>query len=214
MDVAVSTPTAVETPLLSVSPLPASARRLDADGDGSSIPPLYYPIYAVRIERVLELGGMVAHEALYAAGDVREWVAERDGPLIFVSHQWTAFSEPDPTGTQFALLQGVLRNALRGRLESVVGAPFATVDDADGGVFGALLSAVNDPRGAWIWLDYWSIPQHASPDVKMLGIQSIPAFIEASTCMLCLVPRVAHRDTHEWCDAASYASRICTPAQV
>ena len=40
--------------------------------------------------------------------------------MIFVSHQWTAFREPDPTNTQFALLKGVLRNALAGTLDTGV----------------------------------------------------------------------------------------------
>jgi hypothetical protein len=53
----------------------------------------------------------------------------------------------------------------------------------------------------------WSIPQAAPPSVQMLGIKSIPAFIEACACMLCLVPPVEHRDLCEPCDATSYRSR-------
>ena len=64
-----------------------------------------------------------------------------------------------------------------------------------------------DSRGAWVWLDLWSIPQRCEPATQMLGIKSIPAYVEAACCMLCLVPPVMHQETRELCDVHSYSKR-------
>lgn len=202
LSVSTASPAAVDAAPLSKDPLPG-AKPLH-----SSVPfaspfdaPLYYPVYAVRVERVLELERMLPHEELVESGDAQRWERGQDGPLLFISHQWTAFREPDPTGTQFALLKAVLRHALDGTLVA------SSADEDHASSFVPLSDALRDARGAWVWLDLWSIPQKADATTQMLGIKSIPAYIESARCMLCLVPRVTHRDTGEVCDASSYSQR-------
>ena len=63
---------------------------------------LYYPLYALPVRRVFELSRMIKHEELME--ELVEWSPEL-GPLLFMSHQWTSFSEPDPTEKQFECVQ-------------------------------------------------------------------------------------------------------------
>ena len=155
-DAAAAYPEVVMSPK-SRDPVPG-ARILNAAVTGSA--PLFYPIFAVPLARVLALGRMRPHEELVASGEAREWDSAVDGPLLFISHQWTAFSAPDPTGTQFALLAGVLRNAIARTLHSQLA---EGGNDGGGGgssstIFEPLYTAVADPRGAWVWLEYTPPP--------------------------------------------------------
>ena len=90
--------------------------------------PLYYPVYAVRLERALELDRMRPHEELLATGDVQEWVRGRDGPLIFVSQCATVPSHPLlPHASHSALCVGLLTGRVRSPFDAMAanGQPFS-----------------------------------------------------------------------------------------
>ena len=60
-----------------------------------------FPMYALSVEKLLTMDRMMSFEELMETGDIFEWDPSK-GPVFFVSHQWTADSEPDHTGTQRA----------------------------------------------------------------------------------------------------------------
>ena len=157
---------------------------------------MYEPMLAVHSAAVLKMDRLHSHEDL--KGNVlKEWHSG-DGPLIFISHQWTSYTQPDASGEQLALIQTALRKQLNGTAtdESVGQREMRYLDHWHDTVCG----------GAWIWLDYWSIPQLDSK-AKMRAIQSIPAYLEYSDAMATIAPPITHAETEQQCDYASYSRR-------
>ena len=66
-----------------------------------------YPYYGISVPDFLALTEWLPHEALKASGKVREMTENEE--VIFVSHQWTSFSHPDPAGNQLRALQTQIR---------------------------------------------------------------------------------------------------------
>ena len=171
--------------------------------------PYYEPVIAVPVAEVLGLSEMRPFEEMLDAG-AREWYPEL-GPLLFVSHQWTSYTEPDPSGKQLALLQAALRHVAGGAFKKAdrpeedrrvsVSDRKCTAD-----YFAHLDRLVNCPTGAWVWLDFWSIPQ-ADEARQTRAIRSIPAYLEVADAMVSLTPPTHHKENFEPCDATSYARR-------
>ena len=59
-------------------------------------------MYVMQISDVLDLTKLRPHEDLLEDGLVRPYRESTDGSVLFVSHQWTSFEEPDHTGAQLA----------------------------------------------------------------------------------------------------------------
>ena len=58
------------------------------------------------------MGVLESHHVLLAKGLLQKW---RPGmSVIFVSHQWLAYSHPDPYGQHAAVLRGTLQGVLDG----------------------------------------------------------------------------------------------------
>ena len=158
----------------------------------------YEPVFAVSASQIGKLSGMHAQEDMQEF--VHEW-SEDLGPLIFITHQWTSYTAPDPTGSQLALLQQALENALSGNLN-----PDRASNPASSLYLKQLVEALLDPRGAWIWCDIWSIPQRY-PVAKTRAIYSIAAYLYFATAMICICPPTAHAETGQMCDFNSWARR-------
>ena len=67
----------------------------------------FYPLYALTVPSVLSFGRFRSHEDVW--DDLVQWSPEL-GPLLFVSHQWTSYTHPDPTGAQFDCLKKLCAN--------------------------------------------------------------------------------------------------------
>ena len=76
-----------------------------------------YPYYGISVPDFLELTEWLPHEALKASGKVKQ-MGESD-EVIFVSHQWTSFSHPDPAGNQLRALQTQIRTLSKGKTAAV-----------------------------------------------------------------------------------------------
>ncbi|CAK9105979.1 unnamed protein product [Durusdinium trenchii] len=146
---------------------------------------------------------------------------------IFVSHQWVANSHPDPDGQQLLVLQEALQNIIDGKL--------AVSMDLASHLQGLQTSAPSAEktsalmREAFLWLDWFSVPQIysegnieegevESPVASVASkstsfgsqetqIQSIPYFVHSSDMFVVLAPRLIHKDTSAVCNCASWLAR-------
>jgi hypothetical protein len=169
--------------------------------------PYYAPVVAVPVAEVLALNEVRPYEEMLGAGGA-EWNPEL-GPLLFVSHQWTSYAEPDHSGKQLALLQAALRQVAEGtfKADGPLQAQVSASDrDVTADYYAHLDALVNCPTGAWVWMDYWSIPQRDQAR-QTRAIRSIPAYLEVSGAMISLTPPTKHKENFEVCDAASYGRR-------
>ena len=100
------------------------------------------------------------------------------GSLIYVSHEWGGRDEPDPTGEQFEVLA-------------------ASLEACDGGAPSRLRECVLDPRGCYLWLDYWSAPQ-SDPVAKLRAARNVAVFVSAADAVVVVAaPGRAHADEPE-----------------
>ncbi|KAL3906351.1 MAG: hypothetical protein SGPRY_010580, partial [Prymnesium sp.] len=93
------------------------------------------------------------------------------GPCIFISHQWTSTSHPDPTTLQLTTLQAVLRTIIKGEMPSLfrdpkewkaflrAAAPFSSVSLSQQKLYLSAEQMAEEVASAQVWLDYASVPQ-------------------------------------------------------
>ena len=101
-------------------------------------------------------------------------------PTVFVSHQWLARAEPDPSNLHF----GAIVHAVEKLCES----------------------ESIEPSTIYLWLDYSSIPQR-NPTLKGLSISSISIYARVCRYFIAVAPEAIHADHGTTCDAASYQRR-------
>ena len=84
---------------------------------------------------------MYSFEELLESGDIFEW-DESKGPVFFISHQWTAFNEPDHSRTQLNTLKTIFKKMRDGTFKQLFGSEqewshFSTKDPigSSGGMF-------------------------------------------------------------------------------
>lgn len=117
-----------------------------------------YPLYAMPVAHLLELTEWVPHQDLLAAGKVVEVKPDdTETEVVFCSHQWTSFDEPDPTMNQLKVLQSVIRKLMAGK-----------TDVKSNGMLDAVYQfSMRSSGSAWskelpnmyFWLDYFCMPQ-------------------------------------------------------
>ena len=118
-----------------------------------------YPFYVISVDKLLALDRWVPHQVLLKRGELVDLSDEADADVAFVSHQWTGFGHPDPSGAQLRHLQRVVRRLRNGEL------------DVNNNLFLELIYGFQACRTAeeWaeklgggsfhFWIDYLSIPQ-------------------------------------------------------
>jgi hypothetical protein len=120
--------------------------------------PESYRFYALPVEALLKLEEWEPHQRLLGRGLLVDLTEQpTDTEVIFISHQWTSFNHPDPTGTQLRALQNVLRKLMAGemgvrtncRLEGIYQVKLVT----ESGAWKRMLP------GAYVWIDYMCMPQ-------------------------------------------------------
>ena len=107
-------------------------------------------------------------------------MAER---IIFISHQWTSFTEPDPTNEQFLALRQILERLMAGKVKKVGTRAMHQRLSKKTGVSSASMTAAvwrEILPDSFLWLDYMSVPQpgaeilkrHAKKDDRTAGMMS------------------------------------------
>ena len=63
-----------------------------------------YPMHCIAIEDLLAFESLPRHDAVEKLSKFVIPELNDERPIIFISHQWTGYTEPDPTGLQFRTL--------------------------------------------------------------------------------------------------------------
>jgi hypothetical protein len=202
----------------------------NADLRANAVQEELYPMYVMRVRDLLQLDAWRPHQQLLSDGllvRVTEEVA-KNATIVFVSHQWTSFSHPDPTGAQLLALQGALSKLLSGELtvraDSVLQLVYNYHRETGPAEWKQLLES------GCVWLDFVSMPQpmgsthqRASSDHRLAAdgdpsstvvsdlrnaVASIPSYVERCSMMWAFVPSVFHTDLEgSICDYNSWCRR-------
>ena len=155
---------------------------------------MQFPMALVRAHEFLQLGKLVSHEYLRDKKylimlDTPKAAAKlrRHGCIIFFSHQWLSSETPDPDGHQFHEMVRAIQALMR--VKSL------TIDNI------------------FVWVDFGSIPQ-CSAEQQQLAINSLPAYVAASSAFIIVAPRVLHSDTNNLCSFATYSRRFWCRVEV
>ncbi len=105
--------------------------------------------------------------------------------IVFLSHQWTSFAAPDPSGAQYEAMCIALKELARqsGWDESL--------------------------KDVFVWVDYCCLPQ-ANTSAQNLTIRSVAAYAASATYFIMVAPETMHADLDEVCDIDTYQERVWT----
>eukprot|EP00940_MAST-03C_sp_MAST-3C-sp2_P000311 g311.t1 len=169
-------------------------------------------MFVTKLETVLEKysDGIEPFQVLRRRGDLLSWddiQNDEDAHIIFVSHEWLGWGEPDPDGVQIRTLCRVFKRLLNGEIKRVDSDPKQVIFynqhfSMEAKDWKSILA------NAYIWFDWMSMPQPSAEDKKTFpddqmkkiiqdgkkAICSIPAYIERSDFMMILAPSATHRD--------------------
>ena len=163
-----------------------------------SIYQLDYPLHLVRGNEFAEEGKLMRHEVLRnthkltvldSLADVDAFIAAGKH-VLFLSHQWTSFTVPDPSNNQYETMVTAMKDLVKrnGWDESL--------------------------KDVFVWVDYSCIPQ-ANPSTQNLAIRSLAAYASSATYFVIVAPDTAHADLDDVCDLATYQRRMwCRAEQV
>jgi len=150
----------------------------------SGLDRLHFPMCLMAFEEFERLGALVRHEAARDSGKLRfedetgtmQRLRDLDG-VVFVSHQWVGFEEPDPEGTQYTAMVDAIR-----RLRA------------------------QGARCKWVWVDYCCIPQK-NKTLQQNAIDSLTVYAAYSSIFLTVAPSCKHAELGVVLDLDSYNSR-------
>lgn len=134
----------------------AELGRQSSDDDVTAVE-VQFDMWLISASDFVQLDRLLPHQELLAQNKLVRWHPAMH-TVFFVSHQWTAFREPDPTGTQLRCFQKTLLRMLTGDL------PPTRPTFADSHLLppGVSIEAkewqARIPH-AYIWMDYLSFPQ-------------------------------------------------------
>lgn len=173
----------------------------------------HYPMWVVPVAEVLRMTGPPpGHQQLLAEGILKKW---RPGwTSIMVSHQWLGIQHPDIRGEHLSILQGALKNIISGKVQVCSDIAFQFMGK-NRSLRKAEKAALSN---AYVWLDWWSIPQvslrsfYFIDDVTLerdqdAGIRSIPFYVSVSRFFISLVPPLRHAASGKICDYGTYLQR-------
>ncbi|CAK0903916.1 unnamed protein product [Prorocentrum cordatum] len=162
------------------APQPPAQRDAPPRPGGSGSGPGVHKTKTLPLEGALGAGAEGALERSQEAFLKRNYV-------IFFSHQWLSWEEPDPSNVQFAALQAALQ----------------TISARTGKRLDEL----------YVWCDWFSIPQKCRAFQKM-AIASLPVFASICHCFVALVPDTEHADTNAAANRAAFHRRTWCRAEV
>jgi len=161
-----------------------------------------FPMVVIRYPTFHQLGRFVTHEYLRTTNpgaltfldtvqEAHKFVAAGNN-IVFISHQWTGWSAPDPTNVQYNTVLSLL-----GQIEKTLSSKGRAIGNGD---------------NLYIWLDYTSIPQN-NRGTQTLAVNSLPIYSFMSTIFLIVAPPIEHVDTKVTCDMQSYRNRMWCRAE-
>ena len=168
------------------------------------------PMWVVKVKDVLKMTGRLQpHQVLKEDGMLilRESL---DGEVlvIFVSHQWLSGRHPDEKGEQLLVLQTILKKIHKGDIvvENDLVSQYHSKKRNR-------LSLSHSDRllDAYVWFDYFSVPQVAHTttverEEQLSYIRSIPYYIDSCQVFVALTPSLKN-ESGNTCDYSSWLSR-------
>ena len=143
----------------------------EAPTSDSTAVPIEYPMYVLPMQTLLSLDELPPHQQCLASSMLQPWSSDMVGKIIFVSHQWTAFEQPDPKSSQLRALQRVLQTLMEGKsdVQSDVMIPLMGKMGGAGAdkLVKALTTTLHVCGEAWrkalpnmyLWIDWACVPQ-------------------------------------------------------
>lgn len=159
---------------------------------------LDYPLHLVRGDEFAAESKLVRHEVLRnthkltvldSLADVDAFIAAGKH-IVFFSHQWTSFTVPDPSNSQYEAMRVSLRELAKNN------------------------GWDENLKDVFVWVDYSCIPQ-ANPSTQNLAIRSLAAYASSATYFIIVAPDTKHADLDDNCDLTTYQLRMwCRAEQV
>ena len=143
--------------------------------------------YLVKFSDFKKFGKLIVHEEartkglLHTIDDYEDLVTfTKENPVVFLSHQWLAWSDPDPDRIQYEQMMDACR----------------ILSDKNG----------YDPSDLYIFLDILSIPQK---NLRQRGcaIETLGALASIFKHFVIIAPTAVHKDTKVVCNKESYSRR-------
>mmetsp|Transcript_72681 Transcript_72681/g.210403 ORF Transcript_72681/g.210403 Transcript_72681/m.210403 type:complete len:709 (+) Transcript_72681:43-2169(+) len=150
-----------------------------------------YPMYVLPVPTLLSMDCLRPHQELLRESLVKEWMPEMEGRIIFVSHQWLGYANPDPNNEHLSALQTLLSRLMEGTAGHVESHWMQQV---------VMRQKVAIARKRWreavphmyTWIDYASIPQVGLASAMRLASETQSAEAQGGMHRLCAA--VPHRD--------------------
>jgi len=157
-----------------------------------------FTMFVLPVTVVLELGRIPKHEEIFDKLEVWQEGME----TLFVSHTWLSRGHPDDTKNQkLQLLRAFLASATAGAMEIP---PDYTLEVTIGTQL--RIPAKQAARIAYIWLDFWSIPQEHRRN-QAHAIRSIPAYVARCSFVACVAGSWVHEETGAPRDLPAWTKR-------
>merc|ERR1712195_207124 len=154
---------------------------------------LDYPVTLVSANDFMAHGRLKQHEdvrdenqLVFKDSLAKVAVFKKTYKIVFFSHQWTAWTEPDHTSKQYKAMVEALQTV---------------VTD-----FGWDLNKV------YVWVDYISIPQCVG-SVQLLAIHTLTAYSSVADAFIAVCPDLEHKETSASVGMDSYKHRMWCRAE-
>lgn len=165
--------------------------KLDASIEASQH--LDYPVTLVSANDFIAHGQLKQHEdvrdnnqLVFKDSLAKVAVFKKTYKIVFFSHQWTAWTEPDHTSKQYKAMTEALQTVVKD--------------------FGWDLNKV------YVWVDYISIPQCVG-SVQLLAIHTLTAYSSVADAFIAVCPDLEHKETGANVGMESYKHRMWCRAE-
>ena len=126
--------------------------------DSDTAVDMEYEMWLMPLHHFIGLSKMMPHQTLLREGKLAKYDSSMRA-VFFLSHQWSSFEHPDPTGEQLRCMQRQVLKMLEGSAANVE-PTFSDKVYLPGGVSmsGAEWKQLLDAGHVYIWVDYSCIP--------------------------------------------------------
>lgn len=178
-------------------------------------------MYVVSVDTILNWTEWPVHQVALKKDVLQSYSNSHQGHIVFVSHEWLDFAQPDPEARHLRCLQRHLRGFMERRWTAVETNSVDAMNGYDKLVVSADQWAEATPQ-LLLWIDYPCFPQAGADldvDVDLIGVEdrtralhrmaaaSIPAYVERSDIMLILTPLSTHYGRLRSCHFGSWQNR-------
>ncbi|CAE7478739.1 unnamed protein product [Symbiodinium pilosum] len=152
-----------------------------------------FPMVLLQVPIFKQLGKFVAFEHtlpqsiwLHTIQEIDDFLQRAMNKVIFMSHQWTAFAEPDHDGKQYEQMVMAVEEVMK--------------------------KWKWQETTTYVWLDYSSIPQRHRPS-QTAAINSLTVYAAKVSAFVVVAPPVKHKDLEDECNKDTYQCRAWCRAE-